>query len=99
MPTIPWDAIEANADDYIDLSFLPSGFTLCSPETMPTQDLFVIANHIHQLQNLENADAQQPKRFSFRTKAEIARRINVRCHSASQSSPSSPAHDTPYVMT
>lgn len=71
MPGIPWDSIVSHPEDYISPSNMPQGLSLCSPEIMSAQDLFIIATQIHHLQNTSST-------FFFRTKSDISQRIQAR---------------------
>lgn len=70
-PCLPYSTIAEHPDDYITNSMLPRNFTFCDPDLMPSQDLFMLAAHIHNLQT-------SGIHFSFRDKATIKDAVQQR---------------------
>jgi hypothetical protein len=70
MPTVPWRAIEANPEVYVDPNVLLGNTPLRSPADMEVHEVWTWITHIQRLQ-------QGPTSFSFRPRDDIVRRLDA----------------------
>jgi hypothetical protein len=64
MACLPWQAISANAEHYIDRNMLPSEFRLQDPANMAVSEVWSLVSHIQELE-------KRGRTFSFRLRDEI----------------------------
>jgi hypothetical protein len=64
MACLPWQAISANPEQYIDRNMLPSEFRLQDPANMAVSEVWTLVSHIQELE-------KRGRTFSFRLRDEI----------------------------